>query len=636
MRPSRFLRLTLPILTLFFQGIGLGAETSRPNIVWLSAEDISPHLGCYGDPHAITPHLDRLAQDGVRFSRAFTTAGVCAPCRSGIITGLYQTSIGTQHMRCDATLPPEVRPFPMLLREAGYYCSNHTKTDYQFSNPNPREIWDDTSSKAHWRNRPQPDQPFFAVFNFTGCHESGIASASKYREVTRALTSSERQDAAALELPPYYPDTPTVREDWKRNYELITAMDAWAGELIQQLKDDGLADNTIVFFWSDHGVGLPRAKRWLYDSGTLIPLIVHIPPALRQAGQGAPGSVDGQLVSSIDFGPTVLNLAQVSVPAIMQGRAFLGSNLTAPRSFIHGARDRMDERYDIIRTVRDARFRYVRNYEPLKPYYQYMNTAEKGATMQELRRVHAEHALPAAAELFMADSKPVEEFYDLDADPYEIHNLINDPAHAEDIARLRSEHQRWVRDTADLGLLPESEITRRTQALGSCHAILHQPGANALRQRLASAAEAASSGPAAQPAMLKALADDDAAVRYWGATGVGNLVRAGSTVSPELLQATERGLKDTAPCVRIAAARALLHLQADSAAQALAVLRQEMQGELEWARLQAAIVLDEADELALPALDALQAGLKNQPNKYIVRVCNKAVNDLLGTQHEVP
>ncbi|MDB4436181.1 sulfatase-like hydrolase/transferase, partial [Akkermansiaceae bacterium] len=214
------------------------SATERPNILWLSAEDINAHFGCYGDPHAVTPNLDQLATEGVRYTQAFTSAGVCAPCRSGIITGMYQTSIGTMHMRCNAEMPDSIQPFPIYLREAGYYCTNNSKKDYQFKEP--RETWDVSSSKGHWSKRPE-SKPFFSVFNFTGCHESGIEGKVKYDRVTKNLSPGERQDSAQLTtLPPYYPDTPAIREDWKRNYELITAMDAWVGEHIQKLKDDGL------------------------------------------------------------------------------------------------------------------------------------------------------------------------------------------------------------------------------------------------------------------------------------------------------------------------------------------------------------------------------------------------------------
>lgn len=595
----------------------------RPNILWLSAEDISPHLGCYGDPHAITPHLDALAAEGTRYTHAFTAAGVCAPCRSTIITGMYQTAIGTHHMRCNATLPDFVRPFPMFLREAGYYCTNNSKTDYQFSKPGKGEIWDQNSSKAHWRNR-KDDQPFFAVFNYTGCHESGIASASKYSTVTEDLTDEQRQDPTALTtLPPYYPDTPVVREDWKRNYELITAMDAWAGKHIADLAEDGLLENTIVFFWSDHGVGMPRAKRWLYDSGTRIPLIVRIP--------GQTPTVDAQLVSSVDFGPTVLNLAGVDIPDYMQGRAFLGDNAEPAPNYVFGARDRMDERYDIIRAVRGPRFRYIRNFEPLKPYYQYMNTPEKGATMREIRKAETAGELSEVGKLFSASQKTVEEFYDLEADPHEVNNLAGDPQYAEKIEEMRVALRDWQNEAGDLGLLPESEIEIREESAGSRYQILRQEGGIEFLAELTEIATLASSEDSALPKLEAALDHEDAAIRYWAATGIGN---SPPEPTPPLLAKLTNALEDSAPSVRIAAARALSRMGHEKTG--VPVLAQELSGSQEWARLQAAIALDELDETGRPALAELQGALKNQPNKYIIRVANKAVNDLLGTSNTVP
>ena len=611
-------------------GQQLWAADTRPNILWISCEDISPHLGCYGDPAAITPHLDQLAEEGVRYTHAFTTAGVCAPCRSGIITGMYQTTIGTHHMRCRAVLPASVRPFPLALREAGYYCTNNSKTDYQFEHP--QETWHASSSKAHWKNRGE-GQPFFAVFNFTGCHESGIAGTAKYEQVTRGLTASQRQDPAtvAATLPPYYPPTDVVLEDWKRNYELITAMDAWAGALIAEVEAAGLADNTIIMFWSDHGVGLPRAKRWLYDSGTHIPLVVRIPERLREAGQGAAGTVCHDLVSSIDFAPTVLNLAGVAIPPVMQGQAFLGPQTPAPRAYVYGARDRMDERYDIIRSVRDHRFRYIRNYEPLKPYYQYMNTPEKGATMRELRRLHAAGQLPEAAEAFMAESKPVEELYDLQSDPHEIHNLAADPGYAERLFRMREVHARWVRETRDIGLIPEPEIERREVAAGSRYAILAESGDTDLPARLGRVAALASAGLDAVPQLLAAADDPDAAVRFWAATGLGNI---GLPAKQAGLTAATRLLADDSSVVRVAAARALIRMEEPEAAVPLLI--DELASDEQWTRLHAAIALDEASDVARPAEAALERALTDQPNKYIVRVANKALNDLRGTANTVP
>jgi len=605
-----------------------GAPARKPNIIWLSCEDISPHLGCYGDEQALTPHLDQLAGEGTRYTHAFTTAGVCAPCRSGIITGMYQTSIGTHHMRCSARLPKRIKAFSSYLRKSGYYCSNNSKTDYQTKDL--KDAWDQSNGKAHWRQR-APGQPFFAVFNFTGCHESGIAGQSKYESVTRDLRPEQRQDPGKLKLPPYYPDTPVTREDWKRNYELITAMDAWAGDLIGQLKKDGLYEDTIIFFWSDHGAGLPRAKRWLYDSGTHIPLIVRIPRKYDSLQQARAGTVTDRLVSSIDLGPSVLNLAGVSIPKHMQGQPFLGRNLPQARDYVFGARDRMDERYDIIRSVRDKRYRYIRNYEPFKTYYQYMNTPEKGKTMQEIRRVHAAGQLPAPAALFMADSKPVEELYDLQNDPHEIHNLAQSPGHKAVLERMRQVQLQWARDTRDLGLIPEPVILEQEEEHGNRYDILHQGRSTDYIDQLVRQANLALQGPSALGQLLSSVKDEDPVIRYWALVGIGN---TGTDALSAQGQVTDR-LGDGSVCVRIAAARALCRMK--KPARALPVLIAALEDENQWARLQAAIVLDSIGEMARPAEAALKRALRDQPNhnKYITRVANRALNVMNKTNNTV-
>lgn len=604
---------------------------AAPNILWLSCEDISAHLGCYGDPYAKTPNLDALAAAGTRFTHAYTSAGVCAPCRSSIITGMYQNSIGTHHMRCNATLPEWLNPFPLYLREAGYYCTNNSKTDYQFSKPKGGEIWDNSGGKGHWSNR-EGKEPFFAVFNFTGCHESGIASEEKYKGVTKNLTPDQRQDPNAFQnIPPYYPDTPVVREDWKRNYELITAMDAWAGEKIQEVKDAGEWENTIVIYWSDHGVGLPRAKRWLYESGTHIPMIAHVPSQFQDLVDFKPGTVDDRLINSVDFAPTVLELAGLKIPDYMHGQSYAKN--ASPREYIYGARDRMDERYDIIRAVRDKQFRYIRNFEPLKPYYQYMNTPEKGATMMEIRKAEKAGSLSGAVAQFSAGTKPVHELYNLEKDPHEINNLASDPAHAAKLAEMQKALTDWQLDIGDLGLMPESEITERVRKAGSTYAILHgDTDQTELINALTEMATKASSREAI-PDLVEGLSHDDSSVRYWGATGLGNLSEHAKGTKG-IKKALKKALSDTSPAVRIAAARALCRM--DWTSEGLPALSKDLAGDNEWARLEAAIVLDELDEAARPELEPLQAALKDQPNKYIIRVANKAVNDLLGTGNRVP
>lgn len=446
-------------------------ERRRPNILWLSCEDSSPMLGCYGDPHAITPVLDAFAKESVRYTRAYTVAGVCAPSRSGMITGMYPTTLGSMHMRSMVKLPEEIRCFPEYLREAGYYCTNNAKTDYNFAVP--KAAWDESSNKAHWRNRPA-GKPFFAVFNQEVTHESRYPRRGAEHEAdVKRLKPEERQDPAKLTtLPPYYPDTLEARRDWANVYECLTAMDYWVGDRLRELREAGLENDTIVFFWGDHGVGLPRAKRWLYESGTHVPLMIRIPAQYRVAGQGEAGSVDAQLVSMIDLAPTVLNLAGVTRPKHFQGRAFLGTDLTPPRQYIHGARDRMDERYDRVRMVRDTRYRYLRNYDADRPYYQHMRTPEQGPTMKEIRRLKAAGQLPAAALQFAGDRKPEEELYDVEADPHEIRNLAKDPKHAAVLKQMRAEHARWLRDTLDLGAIPEPDLEELGHEAGTRYAIL--------------------------------------------------------------------------------------------------------------------------------------------------------------------
>ena len=577
--------------------------SKRPNILWLSFEDSSPMLGCYGDPHAITPHADAFAKEGVRFTRAYSVAGVCAPSRSGIITGMYPSTLGSMHMRSSIKLAPAVRCFPEYLRNAGYYCTNNAKTDYNFAVP--PAAWNESSPKAHWRNR-AAGQPFFAVFNQEVTHESryprrGAAHAADIKR----LPPHQLQDPSKLTtLPPYYPDTPETRRDWANVYECLTAMDYWLRDKLKEIADAGLENDTIVFFWGDHGVGLPRAKRWLYESGTRVPLIVRVPESLRSVGQAAPNSENASLVSLIDLGPTVLNLCGVPVPPPMTGQPFLGPRVQA-RQYIYGIRDRMDERYDMVRSVRDARYRYLRNFEATRPYYQHMNTAEQGPTMQEIRRVQAKGELPAAAFLFAGPRKPIEELYDVDADPHEIHNLAGDPKHRAVLERLRAAQRQWAFDTHDVGLIPEPELVDGENRLSHRQALLQGPEGPRLMRDLYDAA----TGPHAE----RFAKSKNASLRYWAA-------RRGE--GPTLLATL---LKDPSPAVRIAAARRLPSVE---------VLAKELAHPEPTVRLMAVNALDELGEAARPALPTLQHALQD-PDNYVVRVANHTVNTLLGTRHEV-
>lgn len=434
------------------------AET-RPNILWISLEDISPDLGCYGDAQAITPYIDALAKQGARFTRAFTHAGVCAPSRSGLITGMHPTSIGTHFMRCKGVPPAYVKCFPEFLRAAGYYCTNDSKTDYNFDAP--ITAWDNNRGGAHWRNRPDNSQPFFCVINLTTTHESQIRLGEKQQEARRnQLPADQQHDPAKMVLPPYYPDTPVVRRDLANYYDNLTFTDRRVGEILKQLETDGLVENTIVFFWGDHGRGLPRGKRWIYDSGIRVPLIVRWPGKIMAA------SVRDDLVCFLDFAPTVLSLAGIERPKHFQGQVFLGKERAKEREYIYAARDRMDETLDIIRAVRDKRFKYIRNYRPDLPYAQDIAYMNEMPTMKEWRRLAAAGKLEGPQAIFFQPEKPVEELYDTAADPHEINNLAGKPEFEKELVRLRAAHEVWRKETGDLGLIPEAELNAQRRPGG--------------------------------------------------------------------------------------------------------------------------------------------------------------------------
>jgi len=436
--------------------------TERPNILWISTEDISPDLGCYGDNYAVTPNIDKLATRGVRYTNVYSHAGVCAPTRSGIITGMYPTTIGTHHMRCKGVPPAYVKCFSEYLRADGYYCTNNVKTDYQFDPP--ASAWDESSNKAHWRNR-GTNQPFFAIFNFTVSHESQIRNRSKAMlKRLEELKPEERHDPDKAVLPPYYPDTPAVRRDWAQYYDIITLTDKLVANVLKQLEDDGLADDTIVWFWGDHGRGLPRGKRWIYDSGLKVPLIIHVPEKWQKLAMpdnpnaAKPGTVNDELIAFIDFAPTMMSLTGVKIPSHIQGRAFLGSQKAKPREYIFAARDRMDETYDLIRAVRDKRYKYIRNYMAHLSRGQDIDYMNQMPTMQEMRRLNAEGKLKGPQKQYFEETKPVEELYDTATDPHEVKNLAGDPKYKDVLERMRATHVKWVKETSDIGLIPEPEF----------------------------------------------------------------------------------------------------------------------------------------------------------------------------------
>lgn len=536
-----------------FAAAGLGpwlraAPEARPNILWITAEDIGPHLHACGDPYSVTPNLDGLCARGAIYMNAWSNAPVCAPARTTIISGMYPPSLGAEHMRSMTLLPPGMKMFPAYLRQAGYYCTNHSKEDYNLEKP--EGTWNESSTTAHYRKR-GTGQPFFAVFNHMITHESQI----------RRRPHTLIHDPARVRVPAYHPDTPEVRHDWAQYYDSITTMDSQVGRLLSGLEQDGLADDTIIFFFGDHGSGMPRSKRWPYNSGLNVSIVVSIPPKFRHLAPKdyAAGTKNQRLVSFVDLAPTVLSLAGIRPPQHFQGRAFSGPFEAAPHEYLHGFRGRMDERIDCVRSVRDQRFLYIRNYMPHKIYGQHLAYMWETPTTRVWEQLYKDGKLNAVQRRFW-EPKPPEELYDLRRDPDEVRNLASSPVHRAELERLRAEHRRHELATRDTGLLAESEVHRR--AGGAAPYLMGQDPRQYDAPRIFEAAQLASSlAWSALPRLARMLAGLDSGVRYWAALGI--LMRGKPAVDVHragLLGA----LADASPSVRICAAEALARFGASS------------------------------------------------------------------------
>lgn len=590
----------------------------RPNVLWISCEDISPHFGCYDDRQAVTPHVDRLASEAVLYSHAFSCHGVCAPSRTGIITAMYPISLGANHMRSRTNLPKHVKLFPEYLRAAGYYCTNNTKTDYNL-NWDKSSVWDDTSNKAHWRNRPTSTTPFFAVFNLTMTHESKIWEEG-WTDVVSALPAFQRHRPDAMNVPPIYPDTLPVREDQARLADLITVMDMQVGKLLEELDQAGLRENTIVMFWSDHGDGLPRSKRWTYDSGSRVPLIIQVPERFRRtAGAAEPGTKDDRMVSLIDLGPTVLSLAGLPIPEHVHGTPLLGPGRTTGHEYIYGARDRLDERLDLVRTVRSRTHRYVRNLMPWRPALQHVSYGEKNATMQELRRLQSEHRLPVASAQWLVMPRPVEELYDLQADPWEMVNLAKQPEQQATLQTLRNACDEWQIQTRDVHLIPEILLGERESLVGDRWSILHQPNGEERTSQLLQAAKEAASLSSEPTAISSGTLADDVAIRWWQLMHMSRSAGIESRVS-----VFEAEAMSGHPALRIAAAGGLA--RCGRTVEAAKMLEELLQSPNEFIRHYAMLEIDEAGPAVIQPLRDRLTRMKSE--EYVNRLVDHALGQL--------
>jgi arylsulfatase A-like enzyme len=534
-------RLVLVVLVLSVVVAGLAAA-DRPNVIWIVSEDNSPKLGCYGEPLSRTPVLDGLAKRGVRYTNARSAAPVCAPSRCSIITARFATALGTQNMRSRWPIPEDIRFFPEYLREAGYYCTNNAKTDYNIGNDRIKQAWDESSKTAHWKNRPA-GKPFFAVFNTELTHESCLHKREQ-------LTT----DPATVRVPAYLPDLPEVRQDIAQYHDRIAQMDGFVGGKLKELEAAGLLDSTIVVYYSDHGGAIPRGKRFLYDSGTRVPLIISVPERFKDLAPQAAGTVCDDQVSLIDMGPTVLSWCGVALPSGIHGRAVAGPSRTPAPAVGFSFRDRMDERYDGSRAVYDGRYVYIRNYHPLVPNGQYLDYLWKAASMKAWADAFAAGKLTPPQSLFF-QPKPTEELFDSTTDPDNVVNLAAEPARAADLERLRKALHERLLSLRDTGFLPEP--------------LLH-----GLRGAQPALTYAADDGhfPIARllPLIDRMQIQRDASTVAAGLTDASPVVRWWAVASAALLEQEPAGLssalKDDNVAVRVAAAESILRRRSDVAA----------------------------------------------------------------------
>ena len=600
------------------------AAADSPNILWITSEDHGPEMGCYGDKLAVTPNVDALAKRGMMFKFAWSCAPVCAPARTAIITGMYPPSVGGQHMRSMVQLPKYVQFYPFYLQQAGYYTTNNSKQDYNVFKEN--QGWNASSRNAHYRNRPD-GKPFFTIFNNTVSHESKI----------RVRPHTAITDAAKVRVPAYHPDNKETRQDWAQYYDIVTQADAIAGKHLAQLDAAGLTDSTIVFYFGDHGSGMSRGKRWTYNSGLSVPVVVYFPEKWKHLApkEYATGGKSDRLVNFVDLAPTVLSIAGVKPPAHMQGHAFAGNHQQAAPKYMFGFRGRMDERNDFIRTVTDGRYHYIRNYNPHFIYGQYVAYNFVTPSTAAWKRDFDKGILGEPQKQFWG-LKPTEELYDLQNDPDEVSNLIGSPAVSKKLKELRTTLNEWCLEIRDVGFLPEGEIHSRSNGT-TPYEMGHNDKLYPLKRIMTAANWATSKAFNDLPKLKKYIDDDDSAVRYWAAVGILNRGAPAVAVSANELKIL---MDDASPYAQIAAAYAVAKYSEDSALVQAAVAT--LLDQAPWTQQQDVFVsimalnaIDKLDGLFTPSLSKIKAmptsggrSPNARYNGYVKGILAKTIADL--------
>ena len=528
------------------------ADDDRPNILWVTSEDNSHHwIGCYGNEDAKTPNIDRLATEGIRYTHAYSNGAVCAVARNTLILGRYACSTGTHNMRSRYPVPSDFRTYPSFLREAGYYCVNRSKTDYNFKGDD-KSHWDDCSGKAHWKNR-KKDQPFFAVFNTTIRHESSLfLKKTESNRKKGLIPETPTRDPASVKLPPHYPDTPEIRQDWVTYMDIITAMDKQIGDWVKELDDEGVRENTIVFYYSDHGGILPRAKRYINDTGTHVPMIVRFPKKWQHLAPAKAGTVEDRTVAFVDLPPTVFSLAGLKPPKQFQGRAFAGKYAEEgePYAFLYG--QRFDSRMlRFVRAVTDGEYRYIRNFHPHRHRGIRAGYPHGQVGWESLYRLKQAGKLNETQLAYWEMPQPTEELYHTASDPWELNNLADDPKHQKRLAAMRDATINKMVEIGDTGIVPESMYDAISKD-STVYEYVHSddfPYEEVLQFALA----AGDGGTEAVAKLTEAMKHDHPVIRYWGATGCSITGDAAAPAKSQL----KKLLDDESPSVRVAAAEAL-------------------------------------------------------------------------------
>ncbi|MFH4968330.1 sulfatase-like hydrolase/transferase [Gaetbulibacter sp. M240] len=607
----------LVIATHFTFGQKPDPNIPPPNILWIVSEDNSPLLGCYGDGFATTPVLDQMAKEGVLYENAFATAPVCAPARSALITGMYPTTTGTLNMRSTYEIPDFIEMFPKYLRAAGYYTTNNAKTDYNiaYSENLMKEAWDESSDKATYKDRKE-GQPFFAVFNLGETHEGKI-----HTSVDTLIHDPEK-----VPLPAYHPSTMEMKQDWAQYYDNVTMMDTHVGRILEELKTEGLADNTIVFYYSDHGGVLGRSKRFVYESGLRVPLIIRFPKKYQYLAPDLPGSRTDRLVSFVDFGPTVLSLAGVKVPEYMQGKAFLGFQNQKPKTYTFGVRGRMDETIDMMRSTRDKRYRYISNFMPHKIYGQYLEYLWRAPSMASWQKA-CETGNCNDTQLEFWKPKPPEELYDVINDPDNVINLAKDPKYKKVLERMRKVTNNFCLETRDTGFFPEAELVARAQQENSTIYDMMQKKSLPMKHIINTAILARTGDLENLRVLMNKMRNKEAVVRYWAVTGCIILKGKSLPAKREILKL----LKDESPSVRIAASEALYYL--GEIEMGLKTLEKSLSSDHIMVRVEALNVLRLYGKDAKSALDSVKGLLKGKSPKdrsYDLRSARDFIKEVEG------